>query len=134
GRLNGVMLKASVPGPYTLSGRLIPNNRYADRYAITEALLPIVRRELELLVGAGCREITVDEPSMSCYAYREDPKKLVDIFNRTVDPVYQRCRLSTHLCFGNFKGRAVGSRRYSQLFSAFLGCLVDEILLEMGGM
>src|SRR5499427_5578020 len=25
-------LKASVPGPYTLSGRLIPNERYPDRY------------------------------------------------------------------------------------------------------
>ena len=34
-------LKASVPGPYTLSGRLIPNERYLDRYALTEALLPI---------------------------------------------------------------------------------------------
>src|SRR5947207_1121914 len=36
------LLKASVPGPYTLSGRLVPNQRYPDRYALTEALLPIV--------------------------------------------------------------------------------------------
>ena len=43
-------LKASVPGPYTLSGRLLPNDRYPDRYALTEALLPIVPRELEALV------------------------------------------------------------------------------------
>ena len=45
----GPTLKASVPGPYTLSGRLVPNARYADRWAITEALLPIVRAELEAL-------------------------------------------------------------------------------------
>src|SRR5213596_324081 len=32
-----VTLKASVPGPYTLSGRLLPNDRYKDRYALTEA-------------------------------------------------------------------------------------------------
>src|SRR4051812_47918386 len=70
----GPVLKASVPGPYTLSGRLLPNERYADRYALTEALLPIVRNELEALVRAGCREITVDEPSMSCYGYREDTR------------------------------------------------------------
>jgi 5-methyltetrahydropteroyltriglutamate--homocysteine methyltransferase len=44
------VLKASVPGPYTLSGRLLPNEKYKDRYAITEALLPIVRSELEALV------------------------------------------------------------------------------------
>src|SRR5438034_10005940 len=39
------VLKASVPGPYTLSGRLVPNQQYQDRYALTEALLPIVRDE-----------------------------------------------------------------------------------------
>ena len=27
----GPALKASVPGPYTLSGRLLPNDRYPDR-------------------------------------------------------------------------------------------------------
>src|SRR4051812_45213777 len=80
----GPTLKASVPGPYTLSGRLLPNAQYADRWALTEALLPIVRNELADLVAAGCREVTVDEPSMSCYAHREDPKRFVDIFNRTV--------------------------------------------------
>lgn len=125
------VLKASVPGPYTLSGRLVPNSRYPDRFALTEALLPIVRRELEALVAAGCRELTVDEPSMSCYAHREDPRRLVDIFNRTVEPVTGRCRLSTHLCFGNYKGRAVGPRRYAPMFPAFLELDVDEIHLEM---
>ena len=124
-------LKASVPGPYTLGGRLLPNAQYPDRYAVTEALLPIVRRELEALVDAGCREITVDEPSMSCYAYREDPARFVDIFNRTVEPVVGRCRLSTHLCFGNYKGHPVGYRRYAPMFPAFLEMAVDEIHVEM---
>src|SRR5438874_12517638 len=45
----GPALKASVPGPYTLSGRLIPNDRYKDRWSVTEALLAIVRAELETL-------------------------------------------------------------------------------------
>lgn len=126
-----IALKASVPGPYTLSGRLIPNARYRDRYALTEALLPIVRNELEALIEAGCREITVDEPSMSCYAHREDPRRFVEIFNQTVEPVVGKCRLSTHLCFGNYKGRAVGPRRYAPMFPAFLDLHVDEIHLEM---
>ena len=132
-RLNtsGATLKASVPGPYTLSGRLIPNAQYPDRYALTEALLPFVQRELVALVEAGCREITVDEPSMSCYAHREDPQRFVEIFNRTVAPIVGKCRLSTHLCFGNFKGRAVGLRRYGPMFPAFLGMTIDEVHLEM---
>jgi len=128
---HGPVLKASVPGPYTLSGRLIPDDQYADRFAITEALLPIVRDELCALVAAGCKEIAVDEPSMSCYAHREDPRRFVDIFNRTGEPVFGKCFLSTHLCFGNYKGRAVGPRRYAPMFPVFLELAVDEIHLEM---
>ncbi len=127
----GPTLKASVPGPYTMSGRLLPNSEYEDRYALTEALLPLVQDELVALVAAGCGELTVDEPSMSCYAYREDRGRLVDIFNRTVAPVVGKCRLSTHLCFGNFKGHAVGPRRYAPMFPDFLAFDVDEIHVEM---
>jgi 5-methyltetrahydropteroyltriglutamate--homocysteine methyltransferase len=128
---SGPTLKASVPGPYTLSGRLVPNAQYPDRWAITEALLPIVRRELEDLVTAGCREVSIDEPSMSCYAYKEDTRRFVEIFNRTVEPVVGKCRLSTHLCFGNYKARAVGLRRYAPMFPAFLDFTLDEIHVEM---
>ena len=128
---DGPVLKASVPGPYTLSGRLLPNEQYPDRYAITEALLPLVSAELEALVEAGCEELTVDEPSMSCYAHKQDPDRFVEIFNRTVAPVVGKTRLSTHLCFGNFKGRAVGLRKYAPMFPAFLGMDVDEIHVEM---
>jgi len=127
----GAVLKVCVPGPYTLSGRLIPNQQYKDRYALTEALIPIVRQELEALVDAGCAEICVDEPSMSCYAYREDPARLVDILNRTVSAIRGRCRLSTHLCFGNYKARAVAPRKYAPMFPAFLDLNIDEMHLEM---
>lgn len=127
----GPTLKASVPGPYTMSGRLLPNDQYLDRWAVTEALLPLVRDELEKLVDAGCTELTVDEPSMSCYAHKEDPSRFVDIFNRTVEAVVGKCHLSTHLCFGNFKGHAVGLRRYAPMFPAFMDMKVDEIHVEM---
>ena len=127
----GPVLKASVPGPFTLSGRLLPNALYKDRYAITEALIPIVRKELEDLIREGCREITVDEPSMSCYAYKSDAKRFVNIFNETVESVFGKCRLSTHLCFGNFKGHAVGYRKLAPMFPAFLDFKVDEMHVEM---
>jgi 5-methyltetrahydropteroyltriglutamate--homocysteine methyltransferase len=127
----GPVLKASIPGPYTLSGRLLPNEKYKDRYAITEALLPFVKKELEDLVAVGCTEITVDEPSMSCYAYKEDTKRFVDIFNRTVKSVVGKCRLSTHLCFGNFKGRPVGYRSLAPMLPDFLNLDVNEVHIEM---
>jgi 5-methyltetrahydropteroyltriglutamate--homocysteine methyltransferase len=122
----GPTLKVAVPGPYTLAGRLD-----GDRWETAESLLPIVQAELVALAEAGCEEIAVDEPSMSCYAHREDPERLVALFNRTVTPVVGRARLSTHLCFGNYKGRAVAPRRYAPLFPAFLAAAVDEIHLEM---
>ena len=90
-----------------------------------------MRRELEMLVEAGCTEITVDEPSMSCYAHKENPEKFVEIFNRTIESIAGRCRLSTHLCFGNFKARAVGRREYKSMFPAFLEMKADELHLEM---
>ena len=127
----GPVLKASIPGPYTLSGRLLPNEKYKTRFDITEVLLPMISKELEALVAAGCTEITVDEPSMSCYAYKEDTKRFVDIFNRTVKPVVGKCNLSTHLCFGNFKGHPVGYRSIKPMLPDFLDMTVNEIHIEM---
>ena len=68
---------------------------------------------------------------MSCYAHREDSRRLVEILNRTVAPVAGLCHLSTHLCFGNYRGRAVAPRRYAPLFPAFLEAAVHEIHVEM---
>ena len=128
-----ITLKASVPGPYTLSGRLLPNAAldYPDRWAIAEALLPLVQRELDNLVLAGCREISVDEPSMSCYAYREDVRRFVDLYNRTIESVVGKTRVCMHLCFGNYKARAVGPRQIAPLFPAFLDLRCHELHVEM---
>jgi len=93
--------------------------------------MPIVREELVQLVECVGRGTTLDEPSMSCYAHREDPRRFVKIFAETVQSIAGRCRLSAHLCFGNYKGRAVGLRRYAPLFPAFFELPVDEIHLEM---
>jgi 5-methyltetrahydropteroyltriglutamate--homocysteine methyltransferase len=133
GATDRVTLKASIPGPYTLSGRLVPNADlgYPDRWDLTEALLPLVRQELEALVAAGCREISVDEPSMSCYGYREDVRRFVDLFNRTVETVTGKTRVCMHLCFGNYKARAIGPRQIAPLFPAFLDMHCDEMHVEM---
>jgi 5-methyltetrahydropteroyltriglutamate--homocysteine methyltransferase len=127
----GQKLKMSIPGPYTLSGRLLPGEFYKDRWEVTEALLPMVRNEIADLVALGVEEICVDEPSMSCYAYREDTKRFVDIFNRTVAPGVGKTRLSMHLCFGNYKGRSVGKKSIAPMLPDFLDMTVDELHSEM---
>jgi len=128
---NGQLLKVSIPGPYTLSGRLLPGGIYKDRWDITEALLPIIAKELDDLVAAGVSEICIDEPSMSCYAYKEDTKRFVDIFNRTVNNIVGKTRIGTHLCFGNFKGRSVGKKTIAPMLPDFLDLKVDELHSEM---
>lgn len=127
----GQMVKMSIPGPYTLAGRLNPGAFYKDRWEVTEAILPLVRKEIEDLVALGVPEICVDEPSMSCYAYREDTKRFVDIFNRTVAPGVGKTRLSMHLCFGNYKGRSVGKKTIAPMLPDFLDMTVDELHSEM---
>jgi len=127
----GPGLQSAVPGPYTLAGRIVPGGDYPDRWAVSEALAPIVRDEVTRLVEAGCAFVQVDEPSMSCYAYREDTARMVDLFNGTVEPAIGRTYLSTHLCFGNYKGRAVAKRTYAPMFPDFLELAVDELHLEM---
>lgn len=127
----GQMVKMSIPGPYTLAGRLNPGAFYKDRWEVTEAILPLVRKEIEDLVALGVPEICVDEPSMSCYAYREDTKRFVDIFNRTVASGVGKTRLSMHLCFGNYKGRSVGKKTIAPMLPDFLDMTVDELHSEM---
>jgi len=58
-------IKVTLPGPFTLSGRLTygPGEIYPDRIATAQAFVPILAAELEGLVGAGATYIQVDEPS-----------------------------------------------------------------------
>ena len=65
---------------------------------------------------------------------RKIPSDLSKIFNRTVEPVVGRCRLLMHLCFGNYKARAVGPRQYAPMFPAFCDLSVDEIDMEMASL
>lgn len=119
-------VKVCVPGPFTLSGRLIPDARYPDRLAITEALIPIVRSECEALIAEGAEFLQIDEPSFSVYPERI--AEYVDIFNRTVGGL--DAKIATHLCFGNYRARAVGRRRYGPLFPKAMDMRVDQFVLE----
>jgi len=91
----------------------------------------LVKKELESLVAAGAEEICIDEPSMSCYAYKEDTRRFVDIFNRTVESIVGKTRIGTHLCFGNFKGRSVGKKTIAPMLPDFLDMNADELHTEM---
>jgi 5-methyltetrahydropteroyltriglutamate--homocysteine methyltransferase len=123
-------LKVTLPGPYTLSGRLShgPGEVYATRVAAAEAFVPILRAELAALVEAGADIIQVDEPSPAIHP--DAPADFVALFNAAIEPAVGRARLGAHLCFGNFLGRPLAPRSYRPILGAMLGFAVDELVLE----
>jgi 5-methyltetrahydropteroyltriglutamate--homocysteine methyltransferase len=120
-------VKMPIPGPFTLAGRIEGGQIYADRQAVTEALIPIVNTEILALIAAGCRFIQLDEPSFACHP--DNPGPFVDIINRTLEGT-QAAYVSMHMCFGNYRGRAVGHRSYRPLFPGLLQASVDQFALE----
>jgi 5-methyltetrahydropteroyltriglutamate--homocysteine methyltransferase len=123
-------LKVTLPGPYTLSGRLRtgPGEVYADRDAAAQAFVPILRAELEGLVAAGARHIQIDDPSPAVHP--EAPSDFAALFNAAVEPIVGKVRLGAHLCFGNYLGRPLARRTYRPVLEAMLGFRVDELVLE----
>ncbi len=124
--LTDAPVKVPVPGPYTLAGCVQGGEVYRDRQAIAEALLPVVNREMKALVSAGVDFLQLDEPSFACHPDR--PDLFLDMIARTVEGV--RAKVSMHLCFGNFRGRAVGRRSYRPLFPHLARAAVQQLALE----
>ncbi|MCI0685444.1 MAG: cobalamin-independent methionine synthase II family protein [Gemmataceae bacterium] len=119
-------LKVPVPGAYTLAGCLQGGNVYGSREEVTEALIPIVNREMHDLVKAGVDFIQLDEPSFACHPDR--PERFLEMIARTVAGV--TAKISMHMCFGNFRGRAVGWRSYRPLFPHLAKAPVQQLALE----
>jgi 5-methyltetrahydropteroyltriglutamate--homocysteine methyltransferase len=124
--ITSVAVKVPVPGPFTLAGCLQGDEVYRDRREITEALLPLVNREMRALVDAGVDFIQLDEPSFACRP--DHPEEFLDIIERTVAGV--RATISMHMCFGNYRGRAVGHRSYKPLFPHLARAKVNQLALE----
>ncbi len=119
-------IKVPVPGPFTLSGCVDGGPVYAGRNAVTAALIPIVNAELKALAAAGVDFIQLDEPSFACHP--SDPESFLDVIARTVNGVH--AYISMHMCFGNFRARAVGNRSYLPLFPHLGRARVNQLALE----
>jgi 5-methyltetrahydropteroyltriglutamate--homocysteine methyltransferase len=123
-------LKATLPGPFTLSGRLQtgPGEIYETRAAAAAAFVGILQAEIRGLVEAGATIIQVDEPSAAIHP--DAPADFAALFNAAIEPARGRARLGAHLCFGNFLGRPLAPRSYAPIRDAMLAFQVDELVLE----
>jgi 5-methyltetrahydropteroyltriglutamate--homocysteine methyltransferase len=118
--------KVPVPGPFTLAGCVDGGDVYADRQAVTEALIPIVNAELKALEAAGVEFLQLDEPSFACHP--DAPDQFLEVIARTVEGV--SAYISMHMCFGNYRARAVGHRSYRPLFPHIGRARVNQLALE----
>ncbi len=120
----------TLPGPYTLSGRLVvgPNEVYPDRISAAAAFVPLLQAELRALVDAGATIIQVDEPSPAIHP--EAGADFAGLVNEAIEPAVGRARLGAHLCFGNYLGRPLAKRTYRPILDAMLRFRVDELVLE----
>jgi 5-methyltetrahydropteroyltriglutamate--homocysteine methyltransferase len=124
--LSDAPMKMPVPGPFTLAGCIQGTDVYRDRGAVTEALIPIVNAELRAAVDAGVDFIQIDEPSFACHP--DDSEHFLDVVARTVEGV--NAYISMHMCFGNYRARAVGWRSYQPLFPHIGRARVNQLALE----
>ena len=126
-RLTDRPLKATCPGPYTLLVPMRTGGPYRDRDSLVADVTAIVNRELRALAGAGAELIQIDEPNFVILG--GEAKRLVEIFNATVDGV--RAKITLHVCFGNLHGRPFATTRsYRPLFPHLLDARCDQFLFE----
>ncbi|MGP0061994.1 MAG: methionine synthase [Isosphaeraceae bacterium] len=119
-------VKMPVPGPFTLAGCIDGGKVYADRDAVAEALIPIVNAELRSLAAAGADFIQLDEPSFACHPHAS--VGFLEVIGRTVEGADSY--ISMHMCFGNYRARAVGHRSYRPLFPDIGRVPVNQLALE----
>lgn len=123
-------LKVTIPGPFTLSGRLTygAGQVYPDRIAVARAFVPILAAEVEALAAAGATYIQIDEPSPAIHPEATD--EFATLFNDAVAGVKDRVRIAAHLCFGNYLGRPLAKRVYRPVLEQALRFDAQELVLE----
>ncbi len=121
-------LKVTIPGPFTLAGRLSTGAVYRDRVAATEAFIPILAAEVGALVAEGATFIQIDEPSPAIHP--DAPADFAAAFNAVVEGVPDRVRVAAHLCFGNYMGRPLARRTYRPVLDQVRRFRVAELVLE----
>jgi 5-methyltetrahydropteroyltriglutamate--homocysteine methyltransferase len=119
-------VKVPVPGPFTLAGCIQGGKVYSGRADVARALVRIVNQDMKDLVRAGADFIGLDEPSFACHP--QQPEEFLETITATVAGV--QAKISMHLCFGNYRGRAVGWRSYAPLLPHLVKAPVHQLALE----
>ena len=124
----GTPLRATCPGPLTLTIHLRTREAYRDRLELAWDFARVINTELKALAEAGADFIQLDEPSFTVIpgALRD----WVELFNACVEGV--DAKISLHVCFGNRSSRPRGKRTYRWMFPELLDASADQLVFEFG--
>ena len=119
-------IKATCPGPLTLTMHIRPGEGYKDRHELAWEFAGVINRELKGLVEAGADYIQIDEPSFAIIP--GEFEGWIDMYNTAVEGV--DAKLALHICFGNLSSRPRGKRTYRWMFPAVLEARADQLVFE----
>jgi 5-methyltetrahydropteroyltriglutamate--homocysteine methyltransferase len=119
-------LKVAVPGPLTFASAIEPGE--VGEATVVDALVGVVRGELEALVVAGADFVQVDEPSLPHPPCGLTPEAGAEVVNRVLAGLPGR--RAVHVCFGNNAGRPRADRRYGRLMEAIGALDCEQLVLE----
>ena len=139
-------IKATLPSPALLGERMWDaeksSNAYPDRDDFVRDCVPILRREVELLIAAGADIIQIDDPHLCLFvdpevrANYDDPDKAADFACEVVNDIIEGtgdAKFAEHLC-RRAGGRARGDVGHQGGFDAILDQLnrlkVDHLTME----
>jgi 5-methyltetrahydropteroyltriglutamate--homocysteine methyltransferase len=119
-------LKATCPGPLTISMHIRPANAYKDRLEMAWEFAQVINAELKALEASGAEFMQIDEPSFAIIP--GSVRDWVELYNACIDGVNAKHAL--HICFGNLGSRPRGKRRYDWMFPELLNAKADQFVLE----
>ena len=138
-------LKVALPSPYLLSVRMwdegVSRDIYPTREKFADAIIPILRAQVEALAAAGVHTIQLDDPHLCLFVDKEVRAKYKDadaeamhcvsLINRVFEGVGKGVTKAVHLCRRN-KGRKgwAGEGSYDAIMPALKALDVDQLMME----
>jgi 5-methyltetrahydropteroyltriglutamate--homocysteine methyltransferase len=119
-------IKATCPGPLTLTMHIRPRDGYRDRLELAWDFTRVINDELKSLVQRGADFIQLDEPSFAIIP--GSVADWVEMYDACVEGV--DAKLALHVCFGNLGSRPRGKRRYGWMFPELLEVNAEQLVLE----
>jgi 5-methyltetrahydropteroyltriglutamate--homocysteine methyltransferase len=137
-------VKVALPSPYLLSVRLweegVSRKAYPTRESFADAIVPILRAQVEALAEAGVHTVQLDDPHLCLFVDKEiragfanadaEVNHCVGLINRVFDGI-EGVNKAVHLCRRN-KGRRgwIGEGSYDPIMPALRELAVDQLMME----